>query len=403
MEKQLEQSIYGLLASMGEAIEILKFSEQEEIGHLISDGRRHLTAAINEMLPDTLEMLIDASKLSDDDFLRTAYWVMGEISEPFQPKNFYDREFQTLLIYIWTHTSQELLENMIKQVEHLRERSELDYRNFVEYFSQFPLWGTFNPAQGDYDTLKRRVDVLKQHSYDFLWLYQRLEDNLSRRTLCAILKNWAWLELEELARVKSIFPDYWEPDIFPDNENDVLVDVGAFTGDSIAQYIQMYGDRYQRIYAYEISEDSYIKLNQNIAGYGWHDVVARRKGVGRAQGEMFLARNKVDASANQLSKSENEGTLVKVVPLDTDITEPISFLKMDIEGAEQNALIGCEQTIRRDHPKLAICTYHGYEDIWKIPLMIDRIYPDYQFYLRHYGGNLIPTEFVLLCSPYRAL
>ncbi len=31
--------------------------------------------------------------------------------------------------------------------------------------------------------------------------------------------------------------------------------------------------------------------------------------------------------------------------------------------------------------------------------MIDEMYPGYQFYLRHYGGNLIPTEFVLLCKP----
>lgn len=403
MDRKLEQSIYELLASMGEAIEIQKISgQQEEIGHLISDGRRQVTAAIDGALPDTLESRIDSGKLSDDDFLRTAYWVVGEISEPFQPKNLYDREFQTFLTHIWTHTSQELLENMIKRVEKLRECSEQAYRSFVEYFSRFPLWGTFDPARGDYDTLRRRAEVLKQHSYDFLWLYQRLEDYLSRRTLCAILKNWAWLDLDELVKVKSIFPDYWEPDIFPDNENEVLVDVGAFTGDSIAQYIRMYGDRYKRIYAYEISEDSRTKLNQNIGRYGWHDIVVKGKGAGRAQGEMFLTRNGSDPSANQISKSGGTGTLVKIVPLDTDITEPINFLKMDIEGAEQNALLGCEQTIRRDHPKLAICTYHGYEDIWKIPLMIDCMYPEYQFYLRHYGGNLIPTEFVLLCSSPRS-
>ena len=70
---------------------------------------------------------------------------------------------------------------------------------------------------------------------------------------------------------------------------------------------------------------------------------------------------------------------------------------MDIEGAEQSALLGAVKTIQRYHPKLAICTYHGYEDIWKIPFIIESIYPGYTFYLRHYGGNLIPTEFVLLC------
>lgn len=62
-------------------------------------------------------------------------------------------------------------------------------------------------------------------------------------------------------------------------------------------------------------------------------------------------------------------------------------------------MIGSERLIYPFYPKLAICVYHGYEDIWKIPLMIDGMYPEYQFYLRHYGGNLMPTEFVLLCKP----
>lgn len=84
--------------------------------------------------------------------------------------------------------------------------------------------------------------------------------------------------------------------------------------------------------------------------------------------------------------------------LDDDISEPLTFIKMDIEGMEQAALRGCENQIRANHPKLAICTYHNYEDIWKIPRMIDAMDPSYQFYMRHYGGNLIPTEFVLLAK-----
>ena len=114
------------------------------------------------------------------------------------------------------------------------------------------------------------------------------------------------------------------------------------------------------------------------------------------RGWLFLNSNNSDASANQLGQLGD--TCVEVVPLDEDLEDGLTFLKMDIEGAEQSALLGCERLIRSQHPKLAICTYHGYEDIWKIPIMIDRMNPDYQFYLRHYGGNMIPTEFVLLCK-----
>ena len=89
---------------------------------------------------------------------------------------------------------------------------------------------------------------------------------------------------------------------------------------------------------------------------------------------------------------------MEIVTLDQDLDDIPTLLKMDIEGAEQDALLGCQKTICKHHPGLAICVYHGYEDIWKIPFMISCMYSDYHFYLRHNGGNLIPTEFVLLCS-----
>lgn len=84
--------------------------------------------------------------------------------------------------------------------------------------------------------------------------------------------------------------------------------------------------------------------------------------------------------------------------LDDDLPDGFTFLKMDIEGAEYDALKGAERTIRKLHPKLAVCVYHGYDDLWRLPILIDNYNPDYKFYLRHNGGNLIPTEFVLLAK-----
>lgn len=68
---------------------------------------------------------------------------------------------------------------------------------------------------------------------------------------------------------------------------------------------------------------------------------------------------------------------------------------MDIKGAEQDALNGAVRRIKEEHPALIVCTYHGYEDIWQIPRVISEMSAEYCFYMRHYGGNLIPTEFVL--------
>ncbi len=62
----------------------------------------------------------------------------------------------------------------------------------------------------------------------------------------------------------------------------------------------------------------------------------------------------------------------------------VNFIKMDIEGAELRALKGAEQTIRRFKPKMAITVYHSLQDFWEIPKYIDSLGLGYQFFLRHF-------------------
>jgi FkbM family methyltransferase len=65
----------------------------------------------------------------------------------------------------------------------------------------------------------------------------------------------------------------------------------------------------------------------------------------------------------------------------------IDFIKMDIEGAETNALIGATNTIKSFRPKLAIALYHSVEDFERIPIFIKSIVPDYEFYFSHCSIN----------------
>ena len=69
---------------------------------------------------------------------------------------------------------------------------------------------------------------------------------------------------------------------------------------------------------------------------------------------------------------------------------------MDIEGAEQDALLGAARHIREEKPKLLISVYHNNEDIWKIPRMIKDMAVDYQLYLRSNGSQWGPAEILLI-------
>lgn len=95
--------------------------------------------------------------------------------------------------------------------------------------------------------------------------------------------------------------------------------------------------------------------------------------------------------------NEGSGESIKCVTLDSVVNEKVSFIKMDIEGAELEALKGCQDTIRKYHPKLAISIYHKPEDIIEIPCYIKELVPRYRLYLRHYGNG--DTETVLYALP----
>lgn len=75
--------------------------------------------------------------------------------------------------------------------------------------------------------------------------------------------------------------------------------------------------------------------------------------------------------------------------------KPITFIKMDVEGAEYNALLGSRKTITEQHPKLAISVYHKPEDIIDIPALLLEYQSDYKFYLRHYSP--FDNETILYC------
>lgn len=357
--------------------------------------RRKITNALDELIGGSVDAQTELNSFSRGEFIRTAYLVLSEIAEPFVPENKFDNDFMKIILISRTQSSDGIFKMIWNAVTQMKANSIQNYNNFVAYFAKYPLWGSFDPDKRDYDTLKRRAAVLKHHSYDFVWLYRRFEDYLSKQTLFAVLLNWLLLDTAELKRIKSIFPDYYEPDIFPNNRDDVFVDIGAYIGDSILNYVKYYGANYKKIYAYEISETSCNTMRKNLAEL--RDVEIRQKGAGKEAGEFFLNISS-DPSANQLSLGSSGAERVEVAALDDDLPDGFTFLKMDIEGAEYDALKGAERTIRERRPKLAICVYHGYDDIWRIPVLINRFNPDYKFYLRHNGGNLIPTEFVLLAK-----
>lgn len=175
--------------------------------------------------------------------------------------------------------------------------------------------------------------------------------------------------------------DYFKPGV----DNEVFVDAGVFDGGSSILFSKWCNGKYDKIFAFE--PDAYnisrIKNNVNLPNFNLFN-----KGVYSKAQKMFF-----DIEGNSGTKiSENGENSIEVVDLDSILgKEKVTFIKMDVEGAELEALKGAKGILKSQKPKLAICIYHKPEDIIEIPKIILELNPDYKLAMRHYGIDLLET------------
>jgi len=266
--------------------------------------------------------------------------------------------------------------------------------SFEDFFERFNYWGSLHSVENDFEEIQRRANSIFFHLQDFVWLYERLGDYRSKKLLYVILNNWYCYDFTELKNCYDhMYPDYFDLDLVKCDEEEVLVDLGAFTGDTVLEYMKMYQKKYKKIYCYEITEESLETLRNNLKGYP--NIEIRNKAVIDQEKTVFIEKNLTGADGNKIENLRG-GIKINGVSLDEDILEKVTTIKMDIEGSEQAALLGCKRHIQEDKPKLLLSVYHNHEDIWKIPRMIEEMQEGYRFYLRYHGGNYFPTEVTLI-------
>jgi len=260
-----------------------------------------------------------------------------------------------------------------------------------DYSRRFPYWGSFDPKKNDYSLFQNRAAQLSGHVPEMRWLYTVLSDYRSKKTFFALLDNWFSFNFKDIADVKEkIFEPYFDLDLIKCDKDEHYVDVGAYTGQTAEAFVRIFG-QYGKISCYEITEKSFQTLKANLEDYDRAD--AYHVGAYDRDGQMFVKKWGEDASTNCLSDSGDEQ--VETVALDRHLGTPPTFLKIDAQGSEAEVIRGCTNLIRRRRPKLAVCADHSDGALWSLAKLITGTDARYRLYLRHYGGNLMPSGYVL--------
>ncbi len=160
--------------------------------------------------------------------------------------------------------------------------------------------------------------------------------------------------------------------------NELYVDLGAYNGDTIDEFLSYSGGSYRKIVALEPNGKNFKKLSDHcmemkntelwqLGAYSHNTIITFNNKAGRN------------------SAISDEGVQTQVAAVDTILCgAAATYIKADVEGADFETLIGAKNTLKNFKPKLNFSAYHRFEDIFRLPLLIKKLNPDYKIYLRHH-------------------
>lgn len=246
----------------------------------------------------------------------------------------------------------------------------------------------------------RTDNIINMESYKFFKKNEEkvkkiiscLEDNKSKEIYKNVIKFRCFQDLKCLQKY-SFTNQYFSKNIIKLSDKEVFVDCGACIGDTAFKFLVESKNKYKKIIAFEPNFKNFNILKK------WEKRITNMYCFNIALWSnksdlYFLLRNSLTSKVvgKKISEKNKNLIVVKADKID-NIKEcsDVTFLKMDIEGAELKALKGAEKTIRKNKPKLAISIYHSDRDIIDIVEWIIKLNMQYKLYVRHYSNGYRET------------
>lgn len=232
-------------------------------------------------------------------------------------------------------------------------------------------------------------DIMERHGDDIRKVYDSMADDESRRVYASIIKTY--MTGDDGCLIMSSYDHYFNPYVCP-QQGDVVIDGGAFNGISARRFHELANPA--KIISFEPTAKSYELLVANTEPFRKHSICINKA---LWSDERTLKFTSSDGSPEGNSVSDYGTISIETTSIDATVAslnlDRVDLIKLDVEGAELEALKGAKDTINHFHPKLQVCLYHNLEDLWTLPLHILADFPGYKFRVGHH--SLDPHETVL--------
>jgi len=222
------------------------------------------------------------------------------------------------------------------------------------------------------------ADVLP-HAEDIVKAAGFFHDERSRAVFLELLRGSLLANYGEFADADAQ-PQYFPPQVLKALPEAVdVADCGAFDGDTLRDFLDILGpERLRSWQAFEPDMQNFLAL-ERFVGTLPADLKARvhcrNVAVGEDGGTLRLSDDGTEASR----VCACGGAKVPCLSLDEAFSErPCSFIKMDIEGHEAQALRGAAGCMRANAPALAVSVYHRPDDFFRIPRLVAALAPTHR-------------------------
>lgn len=223
-------------------------------------------------------------------------------------------------------------------------------------------------------------------------VYKMLADEQSKKVFENVIRYKLSGDIKYLKECET--PSDEKFDLLNIGTEETVVDLGAYDGDTLVEFLNGTSMQFRKLYAMEPDNKNYRKLKRQLYMIGSALLEAYNAGAwdedttitfNMRAGRGSTAAGTTNAANSASPRRSLHFRDIRMMKTDTMLRgDAATYIKIDVEGAEENALRGAKETISNFRPKLNVALYHRNEDMFRLPLLISELNRKYKFYMRHH-------------------